>query len=228
MSSPEAVEEGIRNARRMLSASFPPVGLMLGAYLLCTDYAFALLKFFGKRLHRRLRQAWRGVYLGLNLVVAGLLLYTLAHACVFATAFSDGATVCTGRPLLQRQCFLATLMALLYMFVALFCDRVVVPFLGICDLGAFASRGWRDRLRLSVAMATAWLAAVDADASALVVLGAMLAQRALAAVDERAAYCAVAGHKAYAAFLMTLALTQRCEAFSKRDIVAATVAVAAL
>ena len=48
-------------------------------------------------------------------------------------------------------------------------------------------------------MATAWLAAVDADASALVVLGAMLAQRALAAVDERAAYCAVAGHQAYAA-----------------------------
>ena len=79
-----------------------------------------------------------------------------------------------------------------------------------------------------MAVGTAWLSAVDADSAALVVLGALLAQRALAAVDARAAYCAAFGHKAYATFLMTLSLTGRCDGFRKRDIVAATVAVAAL
>ena len=228
MTNPDEVRAHIEHGRRLLSGAFPPVALILGAYLLCTDYAFAILGFFGKRLHRRLRQLWRATYLWANLAVACALLYTLAYACVFSTAFSDGATVCTGKPLLQRHCFLATTIALLATLFAILCDRVVVPFLGIRDLGAFASRGWRDRLRLTVAVATAWMSAVDADSAALVVVGALLAQRALAAIDERAAYCAVAGHKCYATFLMTMALSGNCEAFSKRDIVGAAVAVAAL
>lgn len=226
--SPEELDANVRGARRLLSASFPPVAFVLGAYLLCSDRAFALLAFFGKRLHRRLRQAWRLAYLWANLLVAGALLYTLVYACVMGTALSDGATICTGRPLLQRQCFISTCLSLLGMLFGILCDRVVVPLLGIRDLGAFASCGWRDRLRLAVAVGTAWLSAVDADSATLVVLGALLAQRALAAVDARAAYCAAFGHKAYAAFLMTLSLTGHCDGFRKRDIVAATVAVAAL
>ena len=76
MADPDEVRAHIEHGRRLLSGAFPPVALILGAYLLCTDYAFAILGFFGKRLHRRLRQLWRAMYLWANLAIACALLYS--------------------------------------------------------------------------------------------------------------------------------------------------------
>ena len=134
------------------------------------------------------------MYLWANLAIACALLYTLAYACVFSTAFSDGATVCTGKPLLQRHCFLATTIALLATLFAILCDRVR-PVLGDRDLGALrvarparpaaVDRGHRDRVDVRRRRRLRRARGGRRRARA----------RALAAVDERAAYCAVAGHK---------------------------------
>lgn len=213
----------LKHVQSLVGASFPAAGLTLGAYILASDKLFWILSFFGKRLHHRLRRAWRFWFVGANVLLFGALHVTLVHACApptvaaLAPAFGASADAADARcarslrPLEHRQCQVASCVATLLVFFALWVDRAARPFLNVrTDIGIAC--GFLDRIRYGCGLATAWMMLADADAMAVLVLSALTAQRWIGAVSARGSWTYVLAHKAGAGALMARVLAGWCTA----------------
>jgi hypothetical protein len=211
----------LKHVQSLVGASFPAAGLTLGAYILASDKLFWILSFFGKRIHHRLRRAWRFWFVGTNVLLFGALHFTLLNACArptlealapaFGTADADAQCARSLRPLEHRQCQVASCVATLLIFFALWVDRAARPFLNVrTDIGIAC--GFLDRIRYGCGLATAWMMLADADAMAVFVLSALTAQRWIGAVSARGSWTYVLAHKVGVGTLMARVLAGWCSA----------------
>lgn len=216
----------LKHVQSLVGASFPAAGLTLGAYILASDKLFWILSFFGKRIHHRLRRAWRFWFVGANVLMFGAIHFTLLNACAsptlaalapafgaFGTADADADAQCARslRPLEHRQCQVASCVATLLIFFALWVDRAARPFLNVrTDIGIAC--GFLDRIRYGCGLATAWMMLADADAMAVFVLSALTAQRWIGAVSARGSWTYVLAHKVGVGALMARVLAGWCTA----------------
>ena len=158
----------------IVSIAFPPIAVIMAAYVLSGDAMFGLAQVVGKRMPTRLVRVLRRIYLWSNAVFFGVFYCLMVLPCIL---LKEGG-ICSATPLKERWCLLASTSLLLWFIVAVWMDRAAVLMLHFPDQQTFL-RGVKARVAIAVSVCVVVMAISNADFSAILLLLVLVGRRVL-------------------------------------------------
>lgn len=158
----------------IVSIAFPPIAVIMAAYVFAGDAMFGLAQVIGRRMPTRLLRFMRRVYLWSNAVVFGVLYCLMVLPCIFM----KNGSVCSATPLKERWCLLASTSLVLWFIVAVWMDRAAVLMLRFPEQQTFL-RGVKARVAIAASVCVVVMAISSADFSAILLLLVLVGRRVL-------------------------------------------------